>query len=126
MTTSCCAGYNQFVKKHLPELSEFKSTTETPLYYIAEIVKKKYPDAITVFISPCVAKRKESMDNPNVDYVMTYEELGALFIAKQLRNVKKKNLKPKVQNRDVISGLQQVLRKRLSLLLKILKRLNHI
>lgn len=84
MTTSCCAGYNQFVKKHLPELSEFKSTTETPLYYIAEIVKKKYPDAITVFISPCVAKRKESMDNPNVDYVMTYEELGALFIAKRI------------------------------------------
>ncbi len=84
MTTSCCAGYNQFVKKHLPEIQEFKSTTETPLYYIAEIVKKKYPDAITVFISPCVAKRKESMENPNVDYVMTYEELGALFIAKRI------------------------------------------
>ena len=84
MTTSCCAGYNQFVKKHLPEIQEFKSTTETPLYYIAEIVKKQYPDAITVFISPCVAKRKETMENPNVDYVMTYEELGALFIAKRI------------------------------------------
>ncbi len=84
MTTSCCAGYNQFVKKHLPEIQEFKSTTGTPLYYIAEIVKKKYPDAITVFISPCVAKRKEAMENPNVDYVMTYEELGSLFIAKHI------------------------------------------
>ncbi len=84
MTTSCCAGYNQFVKKHLPEIKEFRSTTGTPLYYIAEIVKKQYPDAITVFVSPCVAKRKESMENPNVDYVMTYEELGALFIAKRI------------------------------------------
>lgn len=84
MTTSCCAGYNQFIKKHLPELKEFESSTETPLYYTAELVKAKYPDAITVFISPCVAKRKESMENPNVDYVMTYEELGALFIAKRI------------------------------------------
>ena len=84
MTTSCCAGYNRFVDKHLPEMQEFRSTTKTPLYYTAEIVKKKYPDAITVFISPCVAKRKESMDNDNVNYVMTYEELGALFVAKKI------------------------------------------
>lgn len=84
MTTSCCAGYNRFVEKHLPEIKEFVSTTKTPMYYTAEIVKKEHPDAVAVFISPCVAKRKESMDNPNVDYVMTYEELGALFVAKQI------------------------------------------
>ena len=84
MTTSCCAGYNRFVEKHLPEIKEFVSTTKTPMYYTAEIVKKEYPEAVTVFISPCVAKRKESMENPNVDYVMTYEELGALFVAKHI------------------------------------------
>lgn len=84
MTTSCCAGYNQFVKKHLPEIEEFKSSTQTPLYYTAEIVKKEHPEAVTVFISPCVAKRKEAMENKNINYVMTYEELGALFIAKKI------------------------------------------
>jgi [FeFe] hydrogenase (group B1/B3) len=85
MTTSCCAGYNQLIKKHLPEIKPFVSDTKTPLYYTAEIVKKEHPDAITVFISPCVAKRAESYENQNVDFVMNYEELGALFVAKKIQ-----------------------------------------
>ena len=84
MTTSCCAGYNQFIKKHLQEIKPYVSDTGTPLYYTAEIVKKEYPDAVTVFVSPCVAKRAEGFDNENVDYVMNYEELGALFVAKKI------------------------------------------
>lgn len=40
MTTSCCAGYNELVEKHIPELKPFRSDTKTPLYYTAEIVKR--------------------------------------------------------------------------------------
>ena len=85
MTTSCCAGYNQLIKKHLSEIKPYVSDTKTPLYYTAEIVKKEHQDAITVFISPCVAKRAESFENNNIDFVMNFEELGALFIAKQIQ-----------------------------------------
>ena len=85
MTTSCCAGYNQLIKKHLPEIKPFVSDTKTPLYYTAEIVKKEFPDAKTVFVSPCVAKRAEGFENDNVDYVMNYEELGALFVAMKIQ-----------------------------------------
>ena len=85
MTTSCCAGYNQFVKKHLPEIKPFVSDTKTPAFYTAEIVKKETPDAVTVFVSPCVAKRAEGFENPNIDYIMNFEELGALFVAKQIQ-----------------------------------------
>lgn len=81
MTTSCCAGYNELVAKHLTELKPFVSDSQTPLYYTAEIAKKEHPDAVTVFFSPCVAKRKEAKQNPNVDYVISFEELGAWFIA---------------------------------------------
>lgn len=81
MTTSCCAGYNELVAKHLPEIKPFVSESKTPLYYTAEIVKKDVADALTVFFSPCVAKRKEAKQNPNVDYVISFEELGAWFIA---------------------------------------------
>lgn len=81
MTTSCCAGYNELVEKHIPEMKPFRSDTKTPLYYTAEIVKKEHPDAVTVFFSPCNAKRKEAMQNPNVDFVLNYEELGAWFVA---------------------------------------------
>ena len=49
------------------------------MYYTAEIVKEKYPDAKTVFVGPCIAKRKEARYHNNVDYVMTFEELGSLI-----------------------------------------------
>ncbi len=85
MTTSCCAGYNELVEKHVPELKPFKSETKTPLYYTAEIVKKNHPGAVTVFFSPCVAKRREAFKNPNVDYVLNYEEVGAWFVAMNIK-----------------------------------------
>ncbi len=81
MTTSCCAGYNELVDKHIPELKPFRSETKTPAYYTAEIVKAEDPEAITVFFSPCVAKRREALQNPKIDYVLNFEELGAWFIA---------------------------------------------
>lgn len=84
MTTSCCAGYRQLIKKHIPEIKPFVSDTQTPLYYTAEIAKKKFPNSVTVFISPCVAKRAESFDNENVDFVMNFEEIDALFAAKEI------------------------------------------
>lgn len=80
MTTSCCSAWVQAVKKHLPALKEFISHTKTPVAYTAEIEKKK--GHTTVFIGPCVSKRAEGMEDPNIDYVMTYEELGAIFDAK--------------------------------------------
>ena len=84
MTTSCCAAYNELVAKHLKEITPFVSHTKTPLYYTAEIVKKEYPKAIQVFFSPCVAKRKEAQLNPDIDYVINFEELGALLIAMEI------------------------------------------
>lgn len=81
MTTSCCAGYVQLVEKHLPEIKPFVSETKTPLYYTAEIVKKEHPDCVSVFFSPCSAKRKEAMQNPQIDYVVSFDEMQAWFIA---------------------------------------------
>lgn len=81
MTTSCCAAYNELVKKHLPEIKPFVSDTHTPMYYTAEIVKKEHPNAVTVFLSPCFAKRREALDNPNVNHILNFEELGAILIA---------------------------------------------
>lgn len=97
MTTSCCAAYNQFVKKHLPEIKPYVSKTSTPTYYISQTVKKNMPDVITVFVSPCLAKRVECFDNPFVDFVMSCEELNALFIAKNI-NVASCNETPYTTN----------------------------
>ena len=54
------------------------------MHYTAEIAKKENPDCITVFIGPCIAKRREGMDDPMVDYVLSIEEIKALFTAKEI------------------------------------------
>lgn len=79
MTTSCCSAYVQVVDKHLNQLKPFVSHTRSPMHYAAIIARNKYPEAKIVFIGPCIAKRKEAIDDQNVDFVMTFEELGAFF-----------------------------------------------
>ncbi len=79
MTSSCCPAYDEAVAKHIPELKDCISNTPTPMHFIAEKIKEENPDAITVFVGPCVAKRKEGIDDPVVDYVLSFEELDALF-----------------------------------------------
>ena len=84
MTTSCCSAYVRAVHIHVPDLDSCVSETRSPMHYTAEFVKKEYPDCITVFIGPCLAKRREGFDDEYVDYVITAEELNAFFIAKEI------------------------------------------
>ena len=93
MTTSCCPAYVRAVNRHIPELVNCISGTRTPMHYTAEIAKKEYPGCITVFIGPCLAKRREGMDDDLVDYVISIEELGAFFVAKEI-DVAKADPKP--------------------------------
>lgn len=84
MTTSCCPAYYRAAKVHIPEIQPFVSHTKTPMYYIAEMVKQEDPNCKAVFIGPCLAKRVEAEYDPNVDYVLTFEEIGAIFVASQI------------------------------------------
>lgn len=62
-------------------LKPFVSDTRSPMVYAARRVKAQYPDAEVVFIGPCLAKRYEAESVPEVDYVMSFEELGAFMVA---------------------------------------------
>ncbi|KAK2951913.1 Fe-hydrogenase, simple [Blattamonas nauphoetae] len=84
MTTSCCPAFYNAVHKHVPKLSQYVSHTGSPMYYTAEIVKKSRPDCLTVFVGPCVAKRHEGLRCPNVDYVLTAEDILCMINAKGL------------------------------------------
>ena len=81
MTTSCCPAYFRAAQVHIPEIQPFVSNTKTPMYYTAELVKQEMPDCIAVFVGPCLAKRAEAEWDKNVDYVLTFEELGAMLVA---------------------------------------------
>ena len=80
MTTSCCPAYYRAASIHIPEIKPFVSNTKTPMYYTAEMLKKEQPDCVSVFVGPCLAKRTEAEYDPNVDYVLTFEAIGEMFV----------------------------------------------
>lgn len=85
MTTSCCPSWMNLVRKHIPDVQKYVSTTYSPMVYTAKYVKEQQPDAITVMVSPCVGKRSEGyFYKEYVDYVLSYEELDALFKATEI------------------------------------------
>lgn len=84
MTTSCCPAYVKTTKVHVPEIAKFVSNTGSPMFYTAEVAKKRFPEAVTVFVGPCLAKRIEAESNPNVDYVLVFADVEAMFKAKEI------------------------------------------
>ena len=83
LTTSCCPAFTEMLRKNFPEIYENnKSKTVSPMCATARYLKVLYPDCVTVFIGPCVAKKKEALDESiedNADFVMTYGELQILM-----------------------------------------------
>lgn len=87
MTTSCCPGFVNMVKKHFPQIADHVSTTVSPMCAVSRMLKAQDPDTVTVFVGPCVAKKSEAMGagiEGNADYVLTIGELRAMFKAKDV------------------------------------------
>lgn len=82
MTTSCCPAYVKAVKVHVPELEKFVSHTPSPMVYAAEVAKERYPDAVVVFVGPCLAKRLEAEYKDKIDYVLVFTDIQAMLSAK--------------------------------------------
>ena len=75
------------VKKHYPELIENVSTTISPMCAVSRMLKAKEPDAVTVFIGPCISKKSEVKDHAiegNADYALTYSEIRAIMHARNV------------------------------------------
>ena len=86
MTTSCCPAFVNMAKIHFPSVYEKNvSTMVSPMMARAAMIKDEDPDAEIVFIGPCLAKKQEAMEeHTNVDYVLTFEELAAMFISRHI------------------------------------------
>lgn len=88
MTTSCCPAFINMLRKQFPEqYAENMSQIVSPMCAISRYIKSKYPDAVTVFIGPCIAKKAESQDKSvpgNADYAITYGEFRALLRSRDM------------------------------------------
>lgn len=87
MLTSCCPAWAVLAKKYFPTTIDNISNTLTPMVATARTIKKKHPEARVVFIGPCAAKKLEASRRSirsDVDFVLTFEELSAVFEAKNI------------------------------------------
>lgn len=85
MLTSCCPSWAMLAKRYFPETVDKISNALTPMVATARTIKKKHPEARVVFVGPCAAKKLEASRRTvrsDVDFVITFEELSAIFEAK--------------------------------------------
>ncbi len=75
--SSCCHSINLLIQKYFPSMLEYLADVISPMQAHCLDIKKRYPDAKTVFIGPCVAKKDEAEHYEGiVDAVLTFEELS--------------------------------------------------
>lgn len=84
MTSSCCPGFFSYIEKIMPDQMERISGTVSPMVATGRYIKARDKNAKVVFIGPCTAKKAEALTDSikdSVDYILTFEELLALFEA---------------------------------------------
>lgn len=76
--SSCCPSVNLLIRKYYPELIKHLSPVVSPMIAHSLDIKRRMPEAKTVFIGPCLSKKDEAEDSP-VDAVLTFDELSQMF-----------------------------------------------
>ena len=87
LTSSCCPGFVDYIKKSFPALVPNISHNLSPMATLAKWIKSREPNCKIVFIGPCTAKKAEvqlEKVKPYVDAAITFEELQALIDSKDI------------------------------------------
>ena len=84
LTSCCCPVWIAMLRKVYQELMPHVPGAVSPMIAAGRVVKKLHPQAVTVFVGPCMAKKKEARE-PDiadaVDYVLTFQEVQDMFDA---------------------------------------------
>lgn len=74
--SSCCHSVNLLIQKYFPKGLPYLANVLSPMQAHCMDIKKRVPEAKTVFIGPCVAKKDEAQYYEGiVDAVLTFDEL---------------------------------------------------
>lgn len=82
LTSCCCPMWVALIKKFYQSMIPHVPPSVSPMVACGRSIKKIHPEAKTVFIGPCLAKKAEAKE-PDiadaVDNVLTFEEISELF-----------------------------------------------
>jgi iron only hydrogenase large subunit-like protein len=82
LTSCCCPMWIAMIRKIYSDLMPHVPATVSPMIAAGRTVKILRPDALTVFIGPCVAKKAEAKEpdlRRAIDHVLTFQETKELF-----------------------------------------------
>ncbi len=84
LTSCCCPLWVAMIRKVYSRLAPYMPPSVSPMAASGRAIKKLYPDAKTVFIGPCIAKKAEARQDDikdAVDFVLTFREIDDIFRA---------------------------------------------
>ncbi|MBQ1934759.1 MAG: PAS domain-containing protein [Clostridia bacterium] len=98
--TSCCHSVNLLVQKYFPSCIQYLADVMSPMQAHCSDIKQRIPNAKTVFIGPCVAKKDEAEYYEGiVDAVLTFEELTNWLKAEHIELEKEVDVTPESRAR---------------------------
>lgn len=84
ISSCCCPVWVSMFRKVYYELIDNVTPSVSPMIAMGRIIKKLNPEALVVFIGPCIAKKREATE-PDicdaVDFVLTFQEVSTMFEA---------------------------------------------
>ena len=84
--STCCHTVNLLVQKHFPKAIPYLAQVVSPMQAHCLDIKQRHPEAKTVFIGPCIAKKEEAERYAGiVDCVLTFEELSAWLFDEKIQ-----------------------------------------
>ena len=93
--SSCCHSINLLIQKHYPAALEYLADVMSPMQAHCKDIKSRIPNAKTVFVGPCVAKKDEAEYYEGiVDAVLTFEELTEWLKEEKIE------IEPEIDNND--------------------------
>lgn len=82
LTSCCCPMWIAMIRKVYKDLVPHVPPSVSPMIASGRAIKVLHPDALTIFIGPCMAKKAEAREKDiadAVDYVLTFQEIQDIF-----------------------------------------------
>jgi len=89
---SPCPTIVQLIRNKYPHLKENLLPVHSPMGSMGIICKKFYPKHKYVFVGPCLTKKVEAKEMPEVELAITFRELEEIFKQKKIDQVRKRKL----------------------------------
>jgi iron only hydrogenase large subunit-like protein len=84
LTSCCCPMWIGMIRRVYNELMPHVPGAVSPMIASGRTIKFLYPESVTIFIGPCIAKKAEAREKDiadAVDYVLTFQEIHDVFEA---------------------------------------------